>query len=99
MPFTIVIEPDALTDIQQAIDFYDDQQIGLGAKFEAAINRHFSSLKDYPFFQVRYDDVHCLPVKKYPYMIHFTIDSRDQIISVRAVLHTSRNPDNWGSRK
>ena len=32
MNFTVVIEPHALADIQNGIDYYDDQRIGLGEK-------------------------------------------------------------------
>jgi len=38
MPYRVIVEPVALKDIQQGINYYDDQQIGLGEKFEAAVN-------------------------------------------------------------
>jgi toxin ParE1/3/4 len=99
MAYSIVLEPLSLQDIQQGIDYYDDQQIGLGEKFEAAVNKHLISLGKNPFFQVRYDNVHCLPVKKYPYMIHFTINESDKTVTVRAVFHTSLDPEKWTNRK
>lgn len=99
MTYSIVIEPAALQDIQQGIDYYDDQQIGLGKKFEAAVNKHLVYIGRNPFFQVRYDDIHCLPVKKYPYMIHFTINQTDKTITVRAVFHTSLDPKRWTKRE
>ena len=98
MAYSVVIEPVALQDIQQGIDYYDDQQIGLGEKFEAAVNKHLVSIEKNPFFQVRYDNVHCLPVKKYPYMIHFTINEADKVVTVRAVFHTSLDPEKWTER-
>ena len=99
MAYNIVIEPIALQDIQQAIDYYDDQQIGLGEKFEATLNKHLISLERNPFFQVRYDDVHCLPMKKYPYMIHYTIDEAENEVTVRAVFSTHMDPGIWKKRK
>ena len=98
MAYTIIIEPIALKDIQKAIDYYDEQLIGLGAKFEAALNQHLISLEKNPFFQLRYDQVHCLPVKKYSYMIHFTINEIDKTLTVRAVFHTSQDPNKWKKR-
>lgn len=98
MAYHVIIEPAALQDIQQGIDYYDDQQIGLGKKFESVVNKHMISIGKSPFFQIRYDDVHCLPVKKYPYMIHFTINKADKTITVRAVFHTSLDPEKWTSR-
>jgi hypothetical protein len=40
MAYNVVIEENALEDIQQAIDYYDEQLIGLGEKFENAIHKN-----------------------------------------------------------
>lgn len=99
MIYSVVIDPRAIQEIQQTIDYYDEQQTGLGEKFEAALNQRLITLEKNPFFSIRYDAVHCLPVKKFPYMIHFSVDEKLQIVTVRAVLHTSLNPKKWKKRK
>jgi hypothetical protein len=53
MAFKIKIEPEALDDIQQGIDWYNKQQAGLGRKFHAQVKDCFKKLKTNPFFQVR----------------------------------------------
>ena len=98
MIYRIVIEPIAIEDMQQAIDYYDKQQIGLGKKFENTLNKHLISLQKNPFFRIRYDNVRCLPIKKYPYMIHFTVQEEAKTIIIRAVFNTYRNPDIWKDR-
>lgn len=96
MSFSIAILPSALSDIQKAIDYYDEQQIGISQKFESELNLLFLSLQKNPFYQLRYKTVHCLPLKKFPFMIHFTVDEKTSTIYVRAILHTSLNPyDYW----
>lgn len=95
MSFRILIEPEAIRDIQEAVYWYNDQQSNLGKKFHNTIEVTLSKLKKNPFFQIRYDDVHCLPVKVFPYMIHFTVDEERKVIIVRAVFHTSQTPDKW----
>lgn len=99
MAFMLVIDPRAIKDIQGAIDYYDEQQAGLGLRFEAAVNKHLLILEKNPFFRKRYHDVHCIPINKYPYMVHFTIDENLQIVSVRAVFHTALDPKKWKGRK
>lgn len=97
--FLILLEPDAMDDIQSAIDFYDQKEVGLGKQFEKELNDYFSALEKSPYFTIRYDDVHCLPLKKFPFMIHYTIDNNEKQLIVRAVFHTSLNPKKWkGSR-
>ncbi len=98
MAFTAFVDRRAIQDIQQAIDYYEEQQPGLGERFEAHLNEYLAKLEQNPFFQIRYDDVHCLTLKKYPYMIHFTIDEDQKLITVVAVFNTSRNPSIWKER-
>lgn len=98
MSFTTVLDPRAIRDIQQVIDYYEKQQPGLGEQFEDILNEYLHKLEQNPFFQIRYDNVHCFPLKKYPYMIHFTVDEQKQLITVRAVFNTFRNPNIWKER-
>ena len=98
MSYSVKIEPIALQDVQQAVDYYDDKLAGLGEKFEAELNEHIIFLETNPHFQVRYKKVHCLPLRKYPYMIHYTIDEENKLVTVRGVFHTSRNPELWTER-
>ncbi|MEQ6120503.1 type II toxin-antitoxin system RelE/ParE family toxin [Reichenbachiella sp. MALMAid0571] len=98
MAYKIKAEPEAHDDIQEGIDWYNEQKPGLGRKFHAEVKTYFKKLKTNPFFQVRYDDVHCLPIKKYPYMIHFTIDEENKIVTVKAVFNTSKDPKKWKKR-
>ena len=71
MTFKIVIEPRALADVQSAINYYDEQQAGLGKKFNTVLEKHISYLIKNPFFQVAYKDYRVLPLKKYPFVIFF----------------------------
>lgn len=99
MAFNIDVDPGAILDLQKAIDYYDEQQPGLGKKFENAIDKYFSALSKNPFYQLRYDDIRCMPMKKFPFMIHFTVDEENKTVRVSAVFHTSIDSDqNWGKR-
>ena len=99
MAYSLVIDPNAIQDIQQAIDYYDEQQTGLGKRFESALNKRLITLEKNPFFTIRYDQVRCLPMKKFPFMVHFTIDEKQSIVTIRAVFHTSLDPQKWDKRK
>ncbi|WP_417613108.1 type II toxin-antitoxin system RelE/ParE family toxin [Owenweeksia hongkongensis] len=98
MSFSIKIDPEAIEDIQNGIDWYNEQQKGLGRKFHREVKLAFKSIKSNPFFQVRYDRVRCLPLSKFPFMIHFTVNESEKIVAIRAVFNTSRNPDIWMKR-
>ena len=92
------INPQAKVDIQEQIHYYNEQQEGLGKRFHKAIKASFKTIQKAPFFQIRYANVRCLPLKKFPVMIHYTVDEQKNEIVVRAVLHTSQNPLLWEER-
>lgn len=74
MTYKVNINPEAIIDIQEAIDWYNTQQKNLGKKFYTAVLHQIDSLVKNPHFEIRYDEVHCFPLKKFPFMIHYTID-------------------------
>ena len=96
MAFKLKIEPLAKFDIQTEINYYNTKQKGLGKRFHAEVKTYFDSIKSNPFYQIRYDDIHCLPLKTFSAMIHFTIDELNNCVTIRAVVNTNKNPDtNW----
>lgn len=88
MPFTIKIEPEAELDNQDGITWYNKQQAGLGRTFHISVKEHLEILKTNPYYQIRYDGVRCLPLKKFPYMIHFTLDEKNKRVIVHAIFNT-----------
>lgn len=99
MKYRIVYASDVKQDIQEAVDWYNAQQKGLGKRFLNEVKNHFNIIKKNPeSFAVRYDDTRCLPVKKFPYMIHYKIDIENQSILINAVFNTYRSPNIWKSR-
>jgi plasmid stabilization system protein ParE len=98
MKFNIVIDPLALGDIQDAIDYYDDKKLGLGVEFENQLHQHFVSLSSVKFFQVRYGEIRCLPVRRFAFMIHYSVDEAKHLIIIRAVFHTGMDPRMWEKR-
>lgn len=98
MNFVIQIEPEAIQDIQNAIDWYELQQKGLGKKFYDYLDSVLERLESNPYYQIRYSNIRCLPLQKYPFMIHFSIDEINAIVIIRAIFNTSLNPLKWKSR-
>lgn len=98
--YKIKIDEEALADIHSAKDWYDEQLKGLGKKFRTKLKKDINSLKTNPFVcAVRYNNARCLVMKKFPFMVHYKIDTDNLLIEIFAVLHTSRNPQIWEERK
>ena len=46
-----------------------------------------------PFFENRYAQIHCLPIPKFHYMFHFTINENNQTVHVHALINTNKDPN------
>ncbi|MFD0751030.1 type II toxin-antitoxin system RelE/ParE family toxin [Mucilaginibacter calamicampi] len=98
--YKIKISPEALSDIQEASNCYNKQVPGLGSRYQKNVKQQIEILKKRAEgYSVRYEDVHCVLVKKFPFLIHFTINKEAHFVEVFAVFHTSRNPTIWHERK
>lgn len=96
MNFKVIYNPDIYKDIQQAIDWYNEQQSGLGLRFYKILNKRLNSLKtDALLYTIRYDDIRCLPLRNFPYMIHYRVDREQKVVKIEAIIHMGRNPDIW----
>jgi len=96
MKFKVKVEPQALADIQEISDWYNEKQTGLGKRFQTSAIKQIDGLCKNPHVcAIRYKEIRCLLVKKFPYMAHFYINEETQTVEVLAVISTSRNPKIW----
>ncbi len=98
--YKISIDQDALFDIQQATDWYNEQLLELGGRFQEQVKTQIDSLRINPaIYSIRYENVRCMLIKKFPFLVHFAINEKQNFVEVFAVFHTSRNPQIWWERK
>ena len=94
--YKVKIEPEAMTDIQGITDWYNEAQANLGKRFQNTAVKQINSLNKSPHVHaVRYKEIRCMLVKKFPYMIHFFINEENNSVEVLAVISTDRNPKIW----
>jgi len=90
------IRPDALADIEQAADWYDEKQSGVGAEFVQAVQKTIRVLPAAPLIH-RLRDRHrnirwCYPAR-FPYRIVYRVQKTR--ITILAVLHAARHDREW----
>ncbi len=98
--FTVKYAPEALPEIQHAVDYYNKLFDGLGNRFKQNLLAAIKAAKLNPTYNsFRYGNVRFAVVKKFPYAAHYTIDEDNHILKIQAVLAFSQNPDtNWRIR-
>lgn len=92
--YLVLFQNESLKQLQTSIDYYNDQEHGLGKRFGLTVKKAAKSLEKNPFYQIRYDKIRCLPVNKFPFMLHFQVNEELKRVRIFAILHTSLNPEN-----
>ena len=99
MRFTVEYNPDFFNDIAQAVDWYNEKQIGLGDRFFTKVKKQTAKLSTSSMhFAVKYDDIRCMRIEKFPYLVHYRVIEQNKTVKVEALFHTSRDPMIWHER-
>jgi len=95
---TLILTPQAENDFDNAYDWYESQDPGLGKEFARCVDVKITSLNRAPKqHQVVYKGkIRRALVNRFPFSIYF-VEQKD-VISVFAILHQYRNPEAWKSR-
>jgi mRNA-degrading endonuclease RelE of RelBE toxin-antitoxin system len=96
MNYRVIYAPEVKTDLQESIDWYNDKLPGLGARFFQNVKEQLDYIEKNPYaVAIRYDEIRCIKVKAFPYLIHFKVEKETNTIKIIAVFNTSRNPAIW----
>lgn len=91
--FTVIFSPIALHDVEQITAYYEKLRPGLGKRFATRLQLTLNAIKRNPFFaSVRYDDIRCAQVKKFPYLVHYYILENELLVTIIAVCSTHSEP-------
>ncbi len=97
MTFKVYLQPDAEMDIEDAANWYEFQQKGLGGGFLDEMLRAFKKIADNPFiYAVVYRETRRALIRRFPFAVYYRIEE-DSIIVI-AVMHGSRHPKRWQKR-
>ena len=90
------LEP-AEKEFLDAIDFYNNESIGLGFEFAKEIQKSINLIIEYPLIWSKFSkNSRKCKCKRFPYNIIYSVVNSSIIIV--AIMHTSRKPNYWKSR-
>jgi len=97
MTYKIIVRPEAEREIQEAFDWYEERNEGLGAEFLRAADACLSGVQRNPeAYQVVHDDVRRSLLRRFPYALFYLV--RGDTIIVLACFHIKRSPADWQRR-
>ena len=97
MPVSLVLAPEAESDVLEAYGWYEDRRRGLGDEFVSCVDACVSAI-------IRHPDLHAIVfaeyrramVRRFPYAVFY--ESTGDSVIVYAIFHTTRDPEKWRQR-
>ncbi len=91
--FKLKILSRAKLEVKEVTEYYESKTKGLGKAFYLEFKNYSKTLRNIPFFEVKYNIVRTLPLKKFPYTIHFSIDENEKTVSIQALTSNHQDPN------
>jgi hypothetical protein len=99
MKFKVEYSPGFFNDFSQAVDWYNEIQPKLGDRLYNNVRKQTKKLSTSAlYFAVKYDDIRCMCIKQFPYVVHYRLNEQTKTVRVEAMFHTSRDPKIWNER-
>ena len=91
--YAIIFSTGTFDDVEKAVAYYEENQTGLGKLFVTKLQLTLNAIKRNPLFAtVRYNDIHCTSIKKFPYQVHYHINDDELKVTIIAVYSTYKEP-------
>ncbi|HEY8930541.1 MAG TPA: type II toxin-antitoxin system RelE/ParE family toxin [Mucilaginibacter sp.] len=91
MGYKLLIQKEALVELQEAFDWYEEQKIDLGYEFLNEVEVCYRNLSDYPerysYINERYRRI---KTDRFPYILVFEIEGN--VVIVNTIRHIKRKP-------
>ena len=96
--FTVIIQPEAEQDLDEAYKYLEDQKVGLGFELLEEVTEVVEVLEENPqIFQKVYGEKRRAVTKRFGYNLIYIIIN--PFVYILAILHGKRNPEEWKGRK
>ena len=97
MNYVLVFRPEVREELNEAYNWYQSQQTGLGDEFLDCVDNMLNRICQMPeSYAVVYLNVRRTVVRHFPYAIYYRIVSSRVIVT--AIFHSRRDPKSWQTR-
>lgn len=96
MAFKIIISDEAKADLEHSYLYYKTKITKkIADNFFKDFKSSLNTISKNPYFKIWFEDFHGKLMKKYPFLIFYTIDKDAKVIVIARVFHTSQNPEKY----
>jgi len=95
---SLILTASAQKDLDDAFQWYEEQDPGLGKEFIRCVDAKIANLNRNPLYYqiVKNERVRRALVSRFPFSIYFV--SEEEVITIFAILDQRRSPEFWKSR-
>ena len=95
----IIIHSEAIAELDDAIAYYDDQKIGLGLIFLAAVEYATDKIQQNPNLAAIYNatGLRRYVIQRFPFVIFY--EELEECLWIVAIAHGKRKPNYWRQRQ
>jgi toxin ParE1/3/4 len=91
MSYEIVLQSEAIWDLQEAFDWYESRKKGLGFEFIEEVESGYLKISEHP---LRYPPINTqfrrIRISRFPYLVVYEVEGNSVIIN--SVRHVKRKP-------
>lgn len=93
MSYNLVLHRPAQDDFEKAFEWYAARSVNAAENFIVEVESTLQLISNNPRrWRNEHNNFRELGVKKFPYVIIYTLDEKAQLVTVTAIFHTSKNP-------
>src|SRR5690606_11260302 len=96
MSYKIVVTPNAVQQIDDAVDYYKNKVSVRSARlFIEYYKKTFQVIQTTRYFKLFFDEFRGKPMRKFPFIIFYTINEPEKVIIIKAFFHTAQHPHKY----
>ena len=96
MAFKVIISDEAKLDLENSYLYYrENASKKVADNFIKDFRKSIKIISDNLYFKIWFEEFRAKPLVKYPFLIFFSFDNKENIILIAKVFYTSQNPEKY----
>ena len=93
MAYTIQISKAIISEVDQAVQWYESKEKGLGDRFENEFKTKLARIKDNPklFQEIEANQRRAVLSSSFPFTVHYLVNDKTRTVKIIGVFHQSKN--------
>lgn len=93
MNYQVELHPEALLELKESYQWYEERSEGLGLRFMGLVNKRINEIANDPEIYAKKEGSYREAlIDVFPYMIIYELFKKEGIVFISDIFHTKRNP-------